>query len=99
MRCSGTLLVLATLSIVISVVVNLLSKTSRPATLPQYLTSTTNGTLGRILCLNSANAKPEAEKQAFDGKSDGNTDWKLMATLIDRMAFLIYIIVAALTHI
>lgn len=88
---------MAAVSVVISMVVNRLANCSKPTSLPVMLTNSTSGVLGTILCIEK-DGQPEADKQGKESASDGSNEWKLVATLVDRICFFLSLLAALATH-
>lgn len=88
-------MILAALGAVITVVVNRLSRRTQSTELPTSVTKSTNGTLGRLLCLSNSNSSDSDSKKQLES---GGDQWTLVGELIDRSAFVVFLIAGLATH-
>lgn len=85
---------LVAFSTILSVIVLRIAHTRQCRSMPRFLKSQVKGGLGSVLCVsNGGNLAEEDKEVAVGDVSIKKNDWCRLAALIDRLAFVIYLII------
>jgi hypothetical protein len=106
-RSLSILMVLASASVLLSILVFYLAKKSHPCSLPSAVSSLINGPFGAILCLDCKRSRSESEcelpsadsQTCLKGGNHSDREWAVFATLLDRVFFVVYILALFLRHV